>query len=153
MPGDRFAFAIRIGCQINILFALGGFFQIVDDFFLALNDRKVGREIFFDIDAELALGQIDKWPTDALTWKSRPKYFSKVLALAGDSTMTRFFAAIIVNSQWELTTLTVWRYRSTAYRLCPVIACRYPCNSRSNRIPRHLRGSQSAALNNFIDLQ
>ena len=59
MPGDRLAFAVGVGGQVDIFFALGGFLEIVDDFFLGLNNVKIRREIFFDIDAELALRQID----------------------------------------------------------------------------------------------
>ena len=81
MPGDRFTFAIRIGGQIDILFALGGFFQIVDDFFLAENDREVGREIFFDIDAELALGQIDQMAHRRFNLKIPAQIFLQGLGL------------------------------------------------------------------------
>jgi hypothetical protein len=31
---------------------------------------------------------------EAFTWKSLPRYLLIVLALAGDSTMTRFFASV-----------------------------------------------------------
>src|ERR1043166_5215184 len=40
----------------------------------------------------LLFGRSMTCPTEAFTWKSLPKYFSSVRALAGDSTMTRFFA-------------------------------------------------------------
>ena len=83
MPGDRFAFAIRIGSQIDIFFALGRFFQIVDDFFLGLNDVKVGREIFFDIDAELALGQIDHMADGRFDLKIASQIFFQGLGLGG----------------------------------------------------------------------
>jgi len=59
MPGDRLSFAVGIGGEIDMLFSSRGFFEIVDHFFLRLDHVEVRREIFLDIDAELALRQID----------------------------------------------------------------------------------------------
>ena len=59
MPGDGFAFAVGVGGKINIFLTLGCLLQLIDDFFLRLDDVKVRREVFLDVHAELALGQID----------------------------------------------------------------------------------------------
>jgi hypothetical protein len=59
MPSDRFAFAIRIGSQVDVFFPLRRFFELVDHFLLRLNNVKVRGKIFFDVDAELAFRQID----------------------------------------------------------------------------------------------
>src|SRR5262245_54163544 len=42
------------------------------------------------------LGRSRTCPMDAFTWKSRPRYLLIVFALAGDSTMTRFLATLIL---------------------------------------------------------
>ena len=39
MPGDGFTFAIRIGGEIDVLFTLGGFLELVDDLLLGLELR------------------------------------------------------------------------------------------------------------------
>jgi hypothetical protein len=72
MPGDRLPFAVGIGGEIDMLFAAGGFFQIVDDFFLRLDHMEVRRKIFLDIDAEFALRQIDDVTDRRLDLKIAP---------------------------------------------------------------------------------
>src|SRR5437899_9277613 len=42
------------------------------------------------------LGRSRTWPMEAFTWKSRPRYLLIVLAFAGDSTITRFFATTTI---------------------------------------------------------
>jgi hypothetical protein len=59
MPRDCFTLAVRIGRKIDLLLALRRFFQIINDFFLCLDDMEVGRKIFLDVDTEFAFGQID----------------------------------------------------------------------------------------------
>ena len=58
MPGDGFAFSIRVGCQIDVVAGLGGFFQIGNDFLLALDGLVVRLKIVVEVDADLALGQV-----------------------------------------------------------------------------------------------
>ena len=58
MPGNGLAFPVRVGCQIDVLAALGRFFQIGNDRFLALHGDIVGFKIIFKIDAHLAFGQV-----------------------------------------------------------------------------------------------
>src|SRR5262249_13543693 len=59
---DRLAFAVGIGREIDVLLALRRLAQLGDDLPLAVNDLILGGEILLDVDAELALGQIDDVP-------------------------------------------------------------------------------------------
>ena len=61
-------------------------------FFLPCRTWYSGAKSFSMSTPSLLFGRSMTWPTDAFTWKSLPRYFSSVRALAGDSTMTRFFA-------------------------------------------------------------
>ena len=62
-------------------------------FFLPWMHCVLGLEVVLDVDARASSsGRSITWPTEAFTVKSRPRYFLIVFALAGDSTMTRFFA-------------------------------------------------------------
>jgi hypothetical protein len=64
-----------------MLFSPGGFFEIIDDFFLRLDHMEVRREIFFDIDAEFALRQIDDVTDRRLNLKIATQIFFQSLGL------------------------------------------------------------------------
>ena len=59
MPRDRLAFAVGVAGEIDVVLALGGGLDLAEDLLFALDRDEIGREIVLDIDAELALGQID----------------------------------------------------------------------------------------------
>ncbi len=59
MEGDRLAFAIRVGGEVDVVLAFGLLFYLLDYFRLAGDHMVLGLEIMLDIDAERALGQID----------------------------------------------------------------------------------------------
>src|SRR5438094_1963019 len=58
MPGDRFAFAVRIRCQQDVRRAFGGGLQLLDRRFLSRNGDVLGLERMLDVDAERALRQV-----------------------------------------------------------------------------------------------
>ena len=59
MPCDRLALAIRVGREIDVLLVLGGGLDPLDDLRLAGDHVVFGLEAILDVDAELALRQID----------------------------------------------------------------------------------------------
>ena len=58
MPGDGFPFAVRVGCEIDVVAGLGGLLQVGDDLLLALDGLVVGFKVVVEVDADLALGQV-----------------------------------------------------------------------------------------------
>jgi len=81
MAGDRFALAIRIGGEIDIFLALGRLLELVDDLFLGENNGEIRREVFLDIDAELALGSIDHMADRRFDLKIPPQILFQGLGL------------------------------------------------------------------------
>ena len=55
---DGFAFAIRVGCEIDVFDALGGLFQLADELFLAFDDFVARFEAVLDIHRQVLLGKI-----------------------------------------------------------------------------------------------
>src|SRR5580693_5257768 len=62
VESDRLAFAIRVGGEVDVVFALGQLLYFVDNFGFTWDDVVFGLEIMLDIDTEGALGQIDHVP-------------------------------------------------------------------------------------------
>jgi len=58
MPGNGFAFAVRVGGQINVLGVLRRFFQFIDGFLFRFDDAVRRLEIFFQINTQFAFRQI-----------------------------------------------------------------------------------------------
>ena len=58
MGGNGFAFAIRVGREVDRIHALRQLLQLGDNFFFAGNDDVFGLEVIVDVDPERALGQI-----------------------------------------------------------------------------------------------
>lgn len=90
VPGDRLSFAVFIGREPDGLGLLGQRRKFLDNLaFVARNfiDRFV---VLVQIDAEIFFREVPDMPKLDLTTKSLPRNFSMVLALAGDSTITKF---------------------------------------------------------------
>ena len=51
MPGNGLPLAVQVGCQIDGVDFLGGFFQILDDFFFARQDLVTRIPTLFRVDA------------------------------------------------------------------------------------------------------
>jgi len=81
MPGDRFAFAIGVGGEIDIFLALGGFLKLLDNLLLPMDHMKVRREVIFHVDPQLALRQIDDMPHRRLDLKILAQIFAQGLGL------------------------------------------------------------------------
>ncbi|VTR68200.1 hypothetical protein DESC_70040 [Desulfosarcina cetonica] len=62
VPGDGLALAVRVGGQVNVHAVAGRGFELVEDLGLARDGPVVGREILFDIDAQVFTGQILDMP-------------------------------------------------------------------------------------------
>jgi hypothetical protein len=60
VPGDRFTLAVGIGREVDVFLALRCLAQFGDDLPFAVNHLVVGREVFLEIDPELALRQVDE---------------------------------------------------------------------------------------------
>ena len=58
MPGDGFAFPVRVGCQIDLVALLRLLLQRRDKLLLVLHFNVVRFEAVFDVHADLALGQV-----------------------------------------------------------------------------------------------
>ena len=58
MPGDGFAFAVRVRRKIDAVGGQGQLLQLGENFFLAGNDDVFRLEFVVDIDAQRALGQV-----------------------------------------------------------------------------------------------
>ncbi len=58
VPGDGFAFAVRVRRQIDVVRGQGQLLQLGENFLLAGNDDVFRLEIVVDIDAQRALGQV-----------------------------------------------------------------------------------------------
>ena len=58
MKADGFAFAIRIGREVDFIHLFGGGFQLTDELLLAFDDFVTRFKIVIDIDREIALGEI-----------------------------------------------------------------------------------------------
>jgi hypothetical protein len=82
MPCDRFAFAIRVGREVDFAGRFRRRFELLDDVALAFDRQVAGSEIMVDV--------------DALTTKRAGKNFLIVLAFVGDSTMMSGLATVIL---------------------------------------------------------
>ena len=58
VPADRFAFAVRVGRDVDRFRRLGGLLQLLDDLRAVGKDDVSGLEAGVDVDAQLALGQV-----------------------------------------------------------------------------------------------
>ena len=58
VPRDRLALAVRVRREIDDVARLGGGLELLDERFLALDGLVVRLKVVFDVDAELALGQV-----------------------------------------------------------------------------------------------
>ena len=76
MPGNRFPFPVRVGGQVDEIAFLRRFFQLVDDFVLALDGLVLGGKVPVDIDAHLLFGQIPQMPHGCLDHIVRPQVFA-----------------------------------------------------------------------------
>jgi hypothetical protein len=97
---DRFAFAIRVSGQVNLIRTLRRLLQLVDELLLALDDDVIRAEVASI--AKSFFGRSLMWPSDALTTKSLPRYLPMVFAFAGDSTMTRDLLIAVFQSTHTL---------------------------------------------------
>ena len=96
VPRDRLAFAIQVGREIERV-GLGGSLGDRVDVLLVLLDQLVGhREVVLGVDGALLRLEIAHVPVRGEDLKSLPRYLLIVLALAGDSTISRFFAIRIM---------------------------------------------------------
>jgi hypothetical protein len=62
MPRNRLALTVGVGREIDVLLILGGGLDAFDDFGLAGDHVVFGLEAVLDVDAQLALRQIDHMP-------------------------------------------------------------------------------------------
>ncbi len=93
VPGDGFAFAVRVGREIEVLGFLQRARDGVDVFFVALDGAgSSSRTACRDRPRLPSERGRARGHSEASTSKSLPRYFLMVFALAGDSTMTRFSA-------------------------------------------------------------
>ena len=75
MLGDSFAFAIRVGREVDpIRIPRGEILQFGHHVFFPWNDDVRGLEVVLNVDAKLALRQSSTCPSDASTVKPR-QYF------------------------------------------------------------------------------
>ena len=58
MPGDGFAFPVRVGSQVDGFGALGGLGELLDGVLLVLWDFVERCEVFGNVDAEPVLGEV-----------------------------------------------------------------------------------------------
>ena len=58
MPADRFAFAIRVGRDVDVGRVLGGVLELLDDLLARLDRFVLLGEVVVDVHAELALRQV-----------------------------------------------------------------------------------------------
>ena len=94
VPCDGLSFAVFIGGEPHGP-VLRGAREFVHDLAFILRDLVNRREPVGEIDSQILFERSRIWPKLDLTMKSLPKNFSIVLALAGDSTITKF--SCIVN--------------------------------------------------------
>ena len=81
MPGDGLPLPVRVGCQKHGVRRLGGFFQILDDIFLALDGLVNRLKILLRVHAQLALGQIPQVAHTGLNGVLLPQILSDGLGL------------------------------------------------------------------------
>ena len=62
MPGNGFAFAVRVGTEVNFFRGFGGRLEFTDGFDSGFCDLVGGLELVLDIDAESLLRQIANMP-------------------------------------------------------------------------------------------
>lgn len=92
MPGNGFAFPVRVGCEVDVFGFFGSGNNRIDMFAVAADElvfhRKavvgIDRAAFGDEVADVSVGRED--------FKIAAQIFFRVLALDGDSTIKRFFA-------------------------------------------------------------
>ena len=65
-------------------------------FFLPSITSYIGRKSLSTSTERFFLGRSFTWPRDALTVNCFPRYLPIVFAFAGDSTITRFFAIVLL---------------------------------------------------------
>ena len=58
VPGNGFAFPVRVSCQVHLLAAFGGLFQLSDGLLLSFDGLVAGLEAVFQVHAHFALGQV-----------------------------------------------------------------------------------------------
>jgi len=62
VPGDRLTLSVGVGGEVDFFLVLRGFFELVDDLLLAVDDLVFGLEVLLDVHAELGLRQVDDVP-------------------------------------------------------------------------------------------
>ena len=83
MPGDGFALAVRVRCQIDGLHLIGGGTQLLNQLFLAPHGDIVRLKIMLQINAHFTLGQIPQVTHAGFYQVIRAKIFSDCLRLGG----------------------------------------------------------------------
>ncbi len=58
MVADGFAFAVRIGCEVDVVGLFGGGFELGDELLFAFDDFVMRFEAVLDVDIEVLLGKI-----------------------------------------------------------------------------------------------
>ena len=74
---NRFAFAVRVRCQIDGFRFLGGVFKLLNDRSLALNDSILWLEAVLQINTQFRLGQINDMTHRSLNRKILAQKFGK----------------------------------------------------------------------------
>ena len=62
VPPDRLTLAVRVGRDVNVIDALGGVPELLDDLLASRNHVVYGREAPVDVDAKFALRQVSDVP-------------------------------------------------------------------------------------------
>ena len=95
VPGDGLPFPVRVGAQVDLRDARRHFLQLLDDLGLSQDGDVFGLKVVLQVDPQLIWGRSLTWPLLESTSKSSPRYFCKVLALVGDSTMSNDLGILI----------------------------------------------------------
>ena len=81
VPGDGFAFAVRVRRQIDVVRGQGQLLQLGENLLLAGNDDVFRLEFVVDIDAQRALGQVFDVPERSFDGEALPQIFLDGLGL------------------------------------------------------------------------
>src|SRR4029078_4323362 len=81
VPGDGFAFAVRVGRQIDVVRGQGQLLQLGENLLLAGDDYVFRLEFVVDIDAQRALGQVFDVPERSFDGEALPQIFLDGLGL------------------------------------------------------------------------
>ena len=98
VPGDGLALPVGVGGEEHFLTLLGGFFQLVNDLFLALDGLVVQFKAVLHVHAQLALGQVAHMAHGGLHLIARAQIFADGLGLRRrlDDHQIRFCHSIVL---------------------------------------------------------